>query len=64
MGLTTHIEAGFQRQFTTGAVFVDLTSVYDTVRRDGLPNAEVLACCPLLEAVQSASKPLFSSFPM
>jgi hypothetical protein len=34
MALTTHIEAGFQRELKTGAVFVDLTAVYDTVLRD------------------------------
>jgi hypothetical protein len=31
MALTTHIKAGFQHQLKTGAVFVDLTSAYDTV---------------------------------
>jgi hypothetical protein len=32
----THIEAGFQHQLKTGAVFVDLTAAYDTVWREGL----------------------------
>jgi hypothetical protein len=36
MPLTTHIEAGFQRQLKTGVVFVDLSAAYDTVWRDGL----------------------------
>jgi hypothetical protein len=36
LALTTHIEAGFQRQLKTGVVFVDLSAAYDTVYRDGL----------------------------
>jgi hypothetical protein len=36
MAFTTHIEAGFQHQFKTGTVFVDLTAAYDTVCREGL----------------------------
>jgi hypothetical protein len=36
MALTTHMEAGCQYQLKTGAVFVDLTTVYDTVWREGL----------------------------
>jgi hypothetical protein len=36
MALTTHIEASFQHQLKTGAVFVDLTAAYDTVWREGL----------------------------
>jgi hypothetical protein len=35
MALTSHIEAGFQHQLKTGAVFVDLTAAYDTVWREG-----------------------------
>jgi hypothetical protein len=31
MALTTHIEAGFQHQWKTGVVFIDLTAAYDTV---------------------------------
>jgi hypothetical protein len=54
MELTTHIEAGFQRQFKTGAVFVDLTAVYDTIWRDGvmLKFMNVVPCsklCSLLD---------------
>jgi hypothetical protein len=30
VALTTHIEAGFQHQLKTGAVFVDLTAAYDS----------------------------------
>jgi hypothetical protein len=36
MALTTHIEAGFQHQLKTGAVFVDLTAEYDIVWREDL----------------------------
>jgi hypothetical protein len=36
MALTTHIEAGFQRQLKTGVVFVDLSATYDTVWKDGI----------------------------
>jgi uncharacterized protein YerC len=36
IALTTHIEAGFQHQFKTAAVLVDLTAAYDTVWREGL----------------------------
>lgn len=36
LSLTTHIEAGFERQLKTTAVFVDLTAAYDTVWREGL----------------------------
>jgi hypothetical protein len=39
MALTTHIEAGYQHQLKTGAVFVDLTAAYDTVWREGLMEA-------------------------
>jgi hypothetical protein len=35
MALTSHIEAGFQHQLKTGAVFVDLAAAYDTVWREG-----------------------------
>ena len=30
LNLTQHIEDGFQKKKTTGAVFVDLTTAYDT----------------------------------
>jgi hypothetical protein len=36
MALTTHIEAGFQRQQKKGVVFVDLSAAYDIVWRDRL----------------------------
>jgi hypothetical protein len=36
MALTMHIDAGFQHQLKTGAVFVDLTAAYDTVWTEGL----------------------------
>ncbi|KAI8434197.1 hypothetical protein MSG28_012309 [Choristoneura fumiferana] len=36
LALTTHIEAGFQRQLKSTAVFVDLTAAYDTVWKQGL----------------------------
>jgi hypothetical protein len=57
--ITTHIEAGLQRQFKTGAVFVDLTAAYDTIWRDGvmLKFMNAVPCsklCSLLEAVQPA----------
>ena len=36
LALTNHIESGFERKLKTGAVFVDLSSAYDTVWHDGL----------------------------
>jgi len=38
--LTTHIANGFQQQFKTGAVFLDLTAAYDTVWASGLLQVE------------------------
>jgi hypothetical protein len=48
MALTTHIEASFQHQLKTGAVFVDLTAAYDTVWREGL-MIKFLAAVPCLK---------------
>jgi hypothetical protein len=48
MALTTHIQAGFQHQLKTGAVFVDLTAAYDTVWREGL-MIKFLEAVPCLE---------------
>lgn len=36
LALTTHIEAGFQRNQKTSVVFIDLSAAYDTVWRQGL----------------------------
>lgn len=36
LSLTTFIEAGFQNQLKTAAVFIDLTAAYDTVWRSGI----------------------------
>ncbi|MEL7309847.1 MAG: reverse transcriptase family protein, partial [Pseudomonadota bacterium] len=36
LALTTHIENGFQRKEKTGAIFLDLTSAYDTIWHEGL----------------------------
>ena len=36
LALTTHIEKGFQQKLKTGVAFLDLTSAYDTVWKDGL----------------------------
>lgn len=36
LALTTHIEAGFQYKLKSGGVFIDLSSAYDTVCRQGL----------------------------
>lgn len=36
LSLTTFIEAGFQKQLKTSAVFIDLTAAYDTVWRQGV----------------------------
>jgi hypothetical protein len=47
MALTTHVEAGFQHQLKTGAVFVDLTAAYDTVWREGL-MIKILEAVPCL----------------
>jgi hypothetical protein len=48
MAFTTHIEAGFQHQLKTGAVFVDLTAAYDTVWRGGL-MIKILEAVPCLK---------------
>lgn len=36
LALTTHIEAGFQRNLKTGLALIDLTAAYDTVWRHGV----------------------------
>jgi hypothetical protein len=36
IAITTHIEAGFQHQLKTGALFIDLIAAYDTVWRERL----------------------------
>lgn len=36
LSLTTHIEAGFQKQLKTSVAFIDLTAAYDTVWRQGM----------------------------
>ena len=40
--LSTYIENGFERNFKTGAVFLDLTAAYDTVWHTGL----LVKLCP------------------
>lgn len=46
LALATHIENGFQRQQNSGAVFIDLSSAYDTVWKRGLilKLAKILKC--------------------
>ena len=46
LALATHIENGFQRQEKSGAVFLDLSSAYDTVWKRGLilKLAKILKC--------------------
>lgn len=46
LALATHIENGFQRQQKSGAVFLDLSSAYDTVWKRGLilKLARILKC--------------------
>jgi hypothetical protein len=55
MALTTHIEAGFQHQFKTGAVFVDLTVAYDTILREGLmiKCLEAIPCLKLFNMLNN-----------
>jgi hypothetical protein len=48
MAFTTHIEAGFQNQLQTEAVFVDLTVAYDTVWRESL-MIKILKAVPCLK---------------
>jgi hypothetical protein len=60
MALTTHIEAGFQRQLKPGNVFVDLTAAYDTVWKEGflLKFGETVGCSKLFAFTeQYAVKP-------
>jgi hypothetical protein len=58
MALTTHIEAGFQHQLKTGAVFVDLTASYDTVWREGL-MINFLEAVPCLKLCRIATSRFF-----
>jgi hypothetical protein len=55
MALMTHLEAGFQHQLKTGAVFVDLTAAYDTVWREGLmiKFLEAVPCLKLLNVLNN-----------
>lgn len=55
MALTTFIEVGFERNQKTGVVFVDLSSVYDTVWKDGLllKLLDVIPCKKLISLIGS-----------
>lgn len=55
MALTTHIEAGFQDKMKTTVVFVDLSSAFDTVWRNGLllKLARVIKCRKTIELITS-----------
>lgn len=46
MALTTHVENGFQQKSKLGAVFLDLSSAYDTVWTRGLllKMAKIVRC--------------------
>jgi hypothetical protein len=46
LSLTSHIENRFQNKLTSGTVFLDLSSAYDTVWKSGLllKLARVLKC--------------------
>lgn len=53
LSLTTHIEAGYQKQLKTSVVFIDLTAAYDTVWRHGLiyKLAKVVPCRKTVDLV-------------
>src|SRR6195952_2869994 len=55
LALSTHIEAGFQRKLKTGAAFLDLTSAYDTVWKDGLIHKlyNVIPCKRVVSLVEN-----------
>jgi hypothetical protein len=55
MALMTHIEAGFQHQLKTGAVFVDLTAAYDTVWRERSDD-KIFGSCSLPKAIEFAEQ--------
>lgn len=40
LALTTHIEAGYERNFKTGMALIDLTAAYDTVWRHFCTNSQ------------------------
>ncbi|KAL4088598.1 hypothetical protein QTP88_023687 [Uroleucon formosanum] len=50
LAITTHVENGFQQKLKSGAVFLDLSSAYDSVWKNGLlfKLAKVINCKTLL----------------
>jgi hypothetical protein len=55
MALTMHIEAGFQHQLNTRAVFVELTAAYDTVLEQRFDD-NIFGSCFLPKAIQFAEQ--------
>jgi hypothetical protein len=57
MALTTHIEAGFQHQLKTGAVFIDLTAAF-SVRYilERRSDDKIFGSCSLPKAIQFAKQ--------
>lgn len=55
LSLTTHIEAGFQKQQKTAVAFVDLTAAYDTVWKEGLlyKLAKIVPCYTTLRLINN-----------
>jgi hypothetical protein len=55
LALATHIENGFQRQKKSGAVFLDLSSKYDTVWKRGLllKLAKIIKCKTTLRLLEN-----------
>jgi hypothetical protein len=57
--LTSYIESGFQKKLKTGAIFMDLSSAYDTVWREGLiyKLSKIIKCQRLVALLDSILAP-------
>jgi hypothetical protein len=65
LALTSYIESGFQKRLKTGVVFVDLTTAYDTVWKDGLIHKlyNVIPCGKMVSLLEDMlSNRLFRVF--
>lgn len=58
LSMVTHVENGFQERKKSGAVFLDLTSAYDTVWKRGLllKLANILNCKMTIRLIKSMSQ--------
>lgn len=55
LSLTNLIEIGFDQNLKTGVIFIDLSSAYDTVWRDGLllKLIDIIPCIHLIELLEN-----------